>query len=188
MSTELAGAVANVGFWHDVGRNHAVLRSEVSHTGVSAAVGERMLEKPAHHLAIDGLFACVNDALQEEVALLELIEEEEVALTEDKVLRVELLHRPAPQHIKSRKEPATTTALLVGNACVLNLDAEVLVLGTCILLIDGHLCDADIADSIAERLLGWRTGIAALELLEHLGCDACLRTYQHAEHHCQCVD
>ena len=160
----------------------------LGHAGVGAAVGERVLEEPAHHFAVNGLFAGVNNALQEEVALLELVEEEEVALAEYEILRAELLHCPAPQHIKSCKEPATAATLLVGNACVLNLNVEVLVLGTSILLIDGHLRDADIADSIAERLLGWRTGIAALELLEHLGCDACLRTYQHAEQHCQRVD
>ena len=111
-----------------------------------------------------------------------------VALTEVKVLCVQLLHRSASQLVHAGEHPAAATALLVGNARVLNLDAEVLVLGTGILLVDGHLRDADIADGIAERLLGGCTGIAALELLEHFGRDARLCACQHAEHHCQCVD
>ena len=70
MAAELAGAVADICFGHYVGRDNTVLCSQISNTRISAAVGERMLEEPAYHLAVDGLFACIYDTLQEQVALL----------------------------------------------------------------------------------------------------------------------
>ena len=171
---ELAGAVADVGLGHHVGRHNAVLRGEVGNAGIGAAVGDRVLEEPAHYLAVDGLLPCIDNALQEEVALLQLVIEEEVALAEDEVLRTELLHSAASQHVQSRKEPAASTALLVGDACVLHLDAEVLVLRSGVLLVDGHLLEADVADGVAKRLLGGSSRVTALKLLEHIRRDVCL--------------
>ena len=121
--------------------------------------------------------------MQEEVALLQLVEEEEVALAEDEVLGAELLHGTASQHVQSREEPAAAAALLVGNACVLHFDAEVLVLRAYVLLINGHLCDADIADGVAQSLLCGSSCVVALQLFEHLGRDACLCVEQRAEAH-----
>ena len=82
-------------------------------------------------------------------------------MAQDKVLGVQLLHGTATQHIQSCKEPATAAALLVRDTCILYLDTEVLILGSGILLIDGHLCDAHIADGIAHSLLGRRSCVAS---------------------------
>ena len=171
MTAELAGAVADVGLGHDVGRHDAVLRGEVGHAGVGAAVGEWVLEEPAHHLAVDGFLAGVDDALQEEVALLQLVVEEEVALAEHEVLCAELLHGASSQDIQPREEPAPPATLLVGDSSILHFDAEVQVLRSGVLLIDGHLLQADIADGVAEGLLGGCSGVAAFELLQHIGRD-----------------
>ena len=63
VTAELAGAVAYIRLGHDVGRNDAVLRGKVGHASIGATIGERMLEEPAHHLAVDGLLPRVDDAL-----------------------------------------------------------------------------------------------------------------------------
>ena len=133
-----------------------------------------MLEELAYHLAVDGLLAGVDDALQEEVALLQLVIEEKVALTQDEVLRVQLFHGTATQYVQTCKEPATAAALLVRDSCILYLYAEVLVLGSGILLVDCYLADAHITDSVTHRLLGRCSCIASLQGLQNLWGDATL--------------
>ena len=142
-----------------------------------------MLEEPAHHLAVDGLLAGVDDALQEEVALLQLVVEEQVALAEDKVFCAEFFHGAASQDVQACEEPAATTALLVGDTRILYLDAEVLVLSTGILLINGHLSDANVADGVTQCFLSRSSGVAALQLFKHLRRDARLCVEQRAEAH-----
>ena len=178
VAAELAGTVADVCFGHNVGRHYAVLRGKVGNARIGAAIGKRMLEEPTHHLAVNGLFACIDNTLQEEVALLQLVVEEQVALAKDEIFCAELLHGTSSQHIKPREEPAAATALLVGDARVLHLDAEGLVLQSGVFLVDGHLLYAHVADGIAKGFLCGGASIAALQLFEYFWGDACLSVEQ----------
>ena len=172
VSAELAGAVADVCLGHDVSRDYTVLGGQVRNARIGSAVRERMLEEPAYHLAVNGLLAGIDNPLQEQIALLQLVIEEQVALAQHQVLGVQLLHSPAAQYVQPCKEPAAAAALLVSNTRILYLDAEVFILGSGILLIHGHLADSHVADGITHRLLGGCSRVASLQGLQDLGGDA----------------
>ena len=78
------------------------------------------------------------------------------------------------QQVCAGEEPAPAALLLVADAGVGHFHAEVGVLGLRILLVDSHLLNADAADSVMQGLVGRGGSVAAPELLQHIGCKACL--------------
>ena len=174
VSAELVGAVADKGFCHYILGNQAIFCHQVGHASIGSAVRKGVLEKPAHHLVVNILLAGVNYALQEEVALLQLVIEEQVDVAEEEIVHAQLLHGALAQHIGAGEEPAASAALLVADARVLHFHIEVGILGLFVVLVHGHLLYAYVADGIAQRLLGRSACVASLQRLQHLWGDVCL--------------
>ena len=168
VSVELRGEVAHIGLRHHVLRHESVLGHQVGHTRVGTSVGERILEEPSHHLAVDVLLARIYHSLKEEVALLQLVVEEEIHLTEEEVTHSQCAHGAVAQHVGARKEPASAAALLVADARVLHLGTEVSVLGLAVVLVECQLLYAGSTHGIPQCLLGGRGAVAAFEGLQYV--------------------
>ena len=136
-----------------------------------SAVADGVLEEPLHLLVVDGLLVGVNHGLQEEVALLQLVVEEEVGLREvgGQVVVADGL---VSQHVHAGEHPAATAALLVGDGLADHAVREVRVKLGGIFVVHGQFGWAVVHHDVAQRLVA---GVAAepfFHLLHHLGGDA----------------
>ena len=167
------GVVGVVGLGHHVGRHQAVLVDEVGHAGELAAVADGVLEEPLHLLVVDGLLVGVDHGLQEEVALLQLVVEEEVGLRELEVGgQVVLADGLVAQHVHAGEHPAAATRLLVGDGLADDAVREVRVELGGVLIVHGQLGGALVHHDVAQGLVAGAAAEAFLHLLHHLGCDA----------------
>ena len=142
MSTEFAGAVAVVCFSHHVLGDKTIFCHQISYARVGSTVRERILEEPRHHLVIQRLLAGIYHALQEKVALFQLVIEEKIDLTEEEILYPQILHGTVAQDIGPREQPAASAPLLVADSRVLHFHAEVSIRCLSVFLIYSHLLDA----------------------------------------------
>ena len=149
VSHEVAGAVAVVCLGHHVLWHETILRHQVCHACVCASVAQRVLKQPRHNLVVKRLFARVDDALQEKIAFLQLVVEEEINLAKEEILHAKRLHGTIAQHICSCEEPAASALLLVADAGALNFYAEMRVRRLCVLLIQCNRLDAAAAYGVA---------------------------------------
>ena len=77
---ESTSVVACVALLHHTLGHNTVLCNKVGNAGECSTVAQRVLEQPLHGTVVVWLLACVNDALQKEVRLLQLVIEEIVYL------------------------------------------------------------------------------------------------------------
>ena len=131
-----------------------------------------MLEEPFYGLISQGTLGGVDDALQEEVCLLQLVPEERIDFGELKRLETVFGKGLGPHHVEPGEQPATAGRLLVGDASGLYLDGEVGIHALHILLVEYQFTDVIIAYGIAESLVGSRALITLLDLPKHFGADA----------------
>ena len=82
-----------------------------------------MLEEPFYGLISQGTLGGVDDALQEEVCLLQLVPEEGIDFGELERLETVFGKSLGTHHIQPRKQPAAARRLLVGDAFGFYLDA-----------------------------------------------------------------
>ena len=125
MTVYLVSVVAGPGFLLHLGWYKTILAYEVGHTGVCATIGQRILHEPLHLLVVNALATGVDDALKEEVGLLQLVVEEQMNLAELETCDAHLLHGLVSENVHASEHPATATALLVGDASVADIDGEV---------------------------------------------------------------
>ena len=167
------GVVGVVGLGHHVGRHEAVLVDEVGYAGELAAVADGVLEEPLHLLVVDGLLVGVDHGLQEEVALLQLVVEEEVGLRELEVGgQVVLADGLVAQHVHAGEHPAAATRLLVGDGLADDAVREMRVKLCCVLVVHGQLGGALVHHDVAQGFVAGAAAEAFLHLLHHLRGDA----------------
>ena len=165
------GIFTAVCFGHGIFGNKAVFGNNVGHTSKGTPIAQRMLEEPFYGLISQGTLGGVDDALQEEVCLLQLVPEEGIDFGELERLETVFGKGLGTHHIQPRKQPATARRLLVGDAFGFYLDGEVGIHALHILLVECQFTDVIIAYGIAERLVGSRALITLLDLSKHFGAD-----------------
>ena len=167
--SDTRGVVGIESLGHHFGRHNTILGYEVGHSGIGTAIAQGMLHEPLHHLVGERTFASVDDALQEEVGLLQLVPKERVPL--GKLARRPPMtgHSLGTQHIESREEPATAGRLLVGDTTRLHAVAEMSVKpATEILLAEGKGAHIIGRNGIHQRTVGRRTLINRSYPVKHL--------------------
>lgn len=89
------------------------------------------MEEALHQARVEVLIGRGDDLLQEPVALLELVPEEEVGLRELELVKLVLLHQGHAEHVGAGKEPASPALPLVSDGVAFegDLDVEDLLLG-----------------------------------------------------------
>ena len=116
----------------------------------------------------------VDNGLKEEVALLQLVVEEEVVVRECQLAEVVLLDHLCTQHVKTCEQPATARLLLVGDALGLHAVREV---GVDHCKVVGICCkrgDSCLRHGVACCTVGSILRIRRANLLEHSLADASL--------------
>ena len=106
LGPHLGGAVGVHALWEHLGRDDAVFHDEVRDAGELAAVPDRMGEEPVHGAVVIGKVLRVDDALQEQVRLLQLVVEEDVVLGQDDRAHVVLVDHLGAQHVEAGEQPA----------------------------------------------------------------------------------
>ena len=187
---DAARVLGGIGLGHHLRGHQAVLVGQVGHAAEGAAVVQRMMEEELHALVVDGLIAVVYDALQHEVGLLKLVVEEEVGLREVHREAVAMTAgKVAAQHVQSAEHPAASRLLLVGDALLGRLDAEMGVDGAGQLRIAGQVVDAVARNGVHQGAVGRRELLFFLNVAEHALADAPFlllsRCREGHEHGCQ---
>ena len=114
LSAECRCVVGDVSLGHHALRNNAVFCSKVGNSCECSAVAQRIAEQPVNHLVGHRLLASIYNSLKEKVRLLELIPKEEVNLRKAEIIEFIVGNDLRTEHVHASKEPASSTALLVG--------------------------------------------------------------------------
>ena len=166
--------LAAVGLGHRFLRHKAILTHHIGYTRKGASIAQGMLEEPLYGAAFQGLATGINHALQEEVGLLELIEEEGIDLRKLAGGEVVLGNGLGTHDVETGEEPATTRGLLVGDTTGVDPHAEVGIHGLTILLVDGQGAQIRCTHSVAQGFVGRSGLIGRTNLLHHLRRDGSL--------------
>ena len=169
------GIVGGKGLGHDLGGDQAILRDEVRYAGELAAVTDRVREEPVDLPVVSRQGAGVDDALEEEVRLLELVIEEDVVLREGEASEVVLGDHLAAENVQPGEKPAAAGGLLVRAAIGLDLVGEMGVDHREVLRGGGERRDGGGVQGVAKGLVG-RVALVALpaDLLQEFGGNAAL--------------
>ena len=131
-----------------------------------------VLEEPLYLRIVDRELACLDDAFEEEIGLLQLVPEERVVLREEERAGLLASHQLSAQDIESREEPAASTLLLVSNARALYLDGELIFDRAWALIVDEEVLHPLYGDGVVECLLGRGLRLTLTKLFEELGGDS----------------
>ena len=145
---------------------------QIGHATESAAVADGIVKEELHALVVNGLVGTVDDPLQHEVGLLQLVPEEEVGLREAHGERVGATLEVASQHIHAAEHPATPRLLLIGDALLLGLNAEISVELTGIGVAPRQVVNSIAGHGVHQRLLGTFQLLLFLNVSKHLLRDA----------------
>ena len=159
LGAHLGSAVGVHALREHLGRNHAVFHDEVGDAGKLSAVTDGVREEPVHFPVVVREILRVDDALQEQVRLLQLVVEEDIVLREDHRAHVELVDHLGTQHVQSREQPAAAGGELVRAALGLHHVGEAGVHRD-VVRIQGQRVDGGGIQGIAERLVGGRAFVA----------------------------
>ena len=86
---------------------NAIFCNKVGYAGECTAVAQGVVEEPLYHSVVDGLFACVDDSLQEKVRFFKLVEEEIVHLRELESVEILLGNHLGSHYVEACEQPAT---------------------------------------------------------------------------------
>ena len=171
LGPHLAGVVGGHALREDLGRNDAVFHDEVRHAGELAAVPDRVGEQPVDLAVIVRKVLRVDDALQEQVRLLQLVVEEDVVLGKDHRTHVVLVDHLGAEDVQAGEQPAASGGKLVGAPLGLHHVGEAGVQRK-IVRVQGQRVDGRGVEGVAEGLVGRCRLISLTDFPEELGVDA----------------
>lgn len=166
------GVLATVRFGHYVFGDKAVFAYDVGHAGESTAVTQRVVEQPLYHFVVHRFVAGVDNALQEKIRFLQLVEEERIGLR--KLERAEIVAGDGlgTHHVQTGEEPAAAGRFLVGDAFGVHFDGEVRIHTFQVFLVESQFADVVVADGVADSLVSRGVLITLFNLLHHVVADA----------------
>ena len=173
LGAHLGGVVGDHALREHLGRNDAVLHDEVRHAGELAAVPDRVGEEPVDGAVVVRKVLGVDDALQEQVRLLQLVIEEHIVLGQDNRAHVELVDHLGTHHVEAGEQPAAAGGELVGAALGLHHVGEAGVHRD-VVRVQGQGVDGRGVEGVAEGLVGGRPFVSLADFTEELGVDAAL--------------
>ena len=164
------GIVGAVSLWLQTFGYQAVLARQVGNTAEGSAIVDGMMEEELHAQVINGFVSTVDEPLQHQVGLLQLVVEEQIVVRELHSKRVlMLLGEVGTKHVQPREHPATSTRLLVVNALLGCLDAEVGINVALIGEILGQIVNRVLRNGVEKGFLRGVGSLCLLHLRKHLG-------------------
>ena len=159
LGAHLGGAVGVHALREHLGRNHAVFHDEVGDAGELSAVTDGVGEEPVHFPVVVRKVLRVDDALQEQVGLLQLVPEEVVVLGKDDRAHVVLVDHLGADDVEAREQPAAAGGELVRAALGLHHVGEAGVHGD-VVRIQGQGVDRGGVEGVAEGFVRSRPFIS----------------------------
>ncbi len=127
-----------------------------------------MAEKPVHCLVVHRAFSEVDDALEEQIGFLKLVEEEIVVLRQLEFRHPFLSHDLGAEHVESGEQPASSGTVLVGDSLTFHPVGEMSVETVFCVRIRGEFVDVVSAQSVADSFFRRRKIHPGFHPFEHL--------------------